>query len=205
MRFNYFKTWENLYCKYFDKNKPLVLRFDAVSTTRSTEINIQHQDVGTFSYALINTAKELSLKYNTIVFCGTDEINLILIDIPQIFNNKKVQRISSVFSQEIFQIFNKYYKEKIIFFDGKCFNIPYDKIVSYIHYRQLSTKLVNYTYFAKRHLKKSQYVNQKLSVIETFVNNTDSYVDYQYFQEGLTYLNGKLINIDDYQNYIFLD
>ena len=93
-----------------------------------------------------------------------------------------------------------FYKKNKIYFDAKTFNIPMEKVYSYIEYRQKSAFCVNTTYLAKRNLRKSDYVNIPLSMITPKLNEYVPYInkDYQYFQKGILYLNGHLIQLDDY-------
>lgn len=203
MGYNYFGMIEDLYCSKISFFKPIVIRFDAENITKNKEFNILDVSIGDFAYALINTARVLSETYKTYVFCSTDEIDLIFINdtfLHKRFKNRKTQRISSIMSQMLSEVFHSFYKKNKIYFDAKTFNIPMEKVYSYIEYRQKSAFCVNTTYLAKRNLRKSDYVNIPLSMITQKLNEYVPYInkDYQYFQKGILYLNGHLIQLDDY-------
>ena len=141
----------------------------------------------------------------------SDEISIIFPDasiLKNKFSSNKVQKISSIFSQEVFKIFNSMYSGDTVFFDAKTFNIPFEKIESYIKYRQNSAKCVCHTYLAKRYLKKSQYRDQSLDII---MKNLDQFCEIphnsEYMHQGILYYDGEYINREEYFStpYIFID
>ena len=187
MGYNYFGMIEDLYCSKISFFKPIVIRFDAENITKNKEFNILDVSIGDFAYALINTARVLSETYKTYVFCSTDEIDLIFINdtfLHKRFKNRKTQRISSIMSQTLSEVFHSFYKKNKIYFDAKTFNIPMEKVYSYIEYRQKSAFCVNIPL---------SMITQKLNEYVPYINK-----DYQYFQKGILYLNGHLIQLDDY-------
>ena len=193
MKYNYFGTLEYKFTNYIHLNKPIVIRLDGENVTKNKEIDMLNQDVGEFAYALIMMARILSKKFHTFVYCGMDEIDFIFTDtsgLKERFKNRKVQRLSSIMSQEVFFIFNQYYKYESIYFDAKCFNIPFSKIYSYFIYRQKSAWCVNNTYVAKRHLKKIDYADISLNEICEKLEKKCPEInrDYIYFKQGLIFL-----------------
>lgn len=209
MGYNYFGKLESNFTTYINLNKPIIIRCDAENVTKNLTLDMLNQNVGEFAYALIYTARELSKKFHTFVFCGTDEIDFIFTDgnnLKERFSNRKTQKIVSIMSQEVFLAFNHFYKYQSIYFDGKCFNIPFSKIYSYFVYRQKSTYCVNNTYLAKRNLDKFEYCNLSLENICKKLKEKCPNInrDYLYFQKGLIFLDGKMIEFEKYfdKNYI---
>lgn len=209
--FNYFGMLESKYNRYINWDKPFVVRFDGVNVTKNLDIDMLDVNIGGFAYALIHTARILSKIYHTFVIVESDEISIIFQDticLKNKFSSNKVQKISSIFSQEVFKIFNSLYSGNTIFFDAKSFNIPSEKIESYIKYREKSAKCVCHTYLAKRYLKKYMYAKQPLHVI---IENLDKYCEiphnYQYLNQGILYFNGKYTTREECfsKSYILLD
>lgn len=200
--FNYFGMIEDNYCRYIGFNKPLVVRFDGVNITKNLNINMLDVNPGGFAYALINTARIMSEKYRCFAIAESDEISLVFAEpsmLKRKFSSNKVQKISSIFSQEIFEVFNTIYNGDTVYFDAKTFNIPFDKIESYIKYRQLSAKCVCNTYLAKRYLAPKYYRRRTLTDI---IKNLDEHCEkthhYEYIMQGILYLNGKYITRESY-------
>lgn len=211
MTFNYFESIADKYCRYLSFKKPLVIRFDGVNITKNRGIDMLDVSEGGFAYAIIKTAITLSKKYHAFTFVESDEISLVISDSSSIkrkFSSNKVQKVSSILSQEVFEIFNKLYRGDTVYFDAKAFNIPFEKIESYFIYRQKSALCVCSTYIAKRHLSYDKYCDLKL---EQIIHNLDTYCkdiphDYEYVKEGIIYYDGYYIDREDFfaDNYVML-
>ena len=202
MRFNYFKTIEDKYSCKVSLEKPIIIRLDGKDVTKNPSIDILSTEKKSFSDALKFTAKYLSLKYNCIVICSTDELSCIFLDgneFKKRFKSNKCQKSSSLLSQEVFLIFNKYYEKSIIFFDARAFNIPRDKIVSYIKYRVISAKNVNITYLSKKAFPYILRKNKKMIQLENMLLNTrfSSILNQEYINKGYIFFNGEIIDTDE--------
>lgn len=202
MGFNYFKMIETKYSSQISFEKPIIIRLDGKDVTKNPNINILDTNKDEFADSLKNTASYLSLKYNCIALSSTDEISLIFLN-TEIFKNKfksnKCQKSSSIIAQEVFQIFNSYYRKNTIFFDARTFNIPKDKIKSYIKYRVVSAHNVNITYLSKKIFPYKIRRNKKLTELKKMLQNTSfkELSNSKYINEGFIFYNGKELNYID--------
>lgn len=201
MGFNYFGLIEDKYCYNVTLKKPIIVRLDGKGITKNLQINMLDESYGGFAYAMINTARDISEKYNALVSVSTDEINLIFYDslvVYEMFKSTKVQKISSLISQEVFAIFNSYYKGNTVFFDARTFNVLDNKIKSYISYRSKTTFCVCNTYVAKRTMPvKDRHgvpLEKLCSILDERYPNIKR--DYEYFKSGFIFFKGYKINKD---------
>ena len=200
MGFNYFGFMQDKYSTNISTSKASIIKLDGKDVTKNLNINMFDNNDGGFAYALINTAKYLSHKYNALVFVSTDEISLLFCnskELESIFGTTKTQKISSLFSQDVARFFNTQYKGySYIYFDAKTFCIPYEKIKSYINYTQKNTYCVSNTYIAKRCLPKSLRHNVSLDTLCNNLENVKINIDREceYFKSGLIFFKGKKIN-----------
>lgn len=201
MKFSYFTMIEDKYSSMISLNKPIVIRLDGKEVTKSKNIQLFNDSVGGFANSIKLTAKEISILYNTLVFVSTDELNLIFID-TNIFYNKfkscKCQKSSSLIAQDVSLLFNNFYDGNIIYFDARTFNIPNDKISSYLKFRKSNAKNVGITYVSKRvfpyHVRKNKKSTQLLDLLKLNFPN-DLYED-KYFNQGEAYYKGRKIDIE---------
>lgn len=195
-RFNYFKTVELKYKYQLSKKNPIVVRFDGKNITKSKQYDISQKNQ--FSINLIETTKRIVKEFNhCIAYVAMDEVNFIFQEPKEFFdyytdNSDSLQYCLSIFQQHFLSIFWK--EMPNIFFGVSMFNIPKDKINSYIAYRKTSAYNVAITYFAKRHLEKSKYVNKKQVEI---LNEIKQKKLYSLFSAYKHFVEGTLIN-DEY-------
>lgn len=195
-KFNYFGMIEDRYSYNVTLKRPTVIRLDGKGITKDLKTNMLDENPGGFAYAMINTAKELSKRYEALVAVSTDEINLVFYDTEVLYNkfgSTKVQKISSLISQEVYSIFNNYYRKgKPVFFDARTFNILDEKIKSYIKYRKSCTYVVCNTYVAKRVMPKKRRHGVPLEKVRNILKKEYSHIeiDYEYFTEGFIFFKG---------------
>ena len=198
-RFNFFKNIENRYKSKISVKKPLVIRFDGKGITKNPFINLLDEKEGSFSDALKKTAKFISGKYRCISFISGDELNLVFenpLTLISYIKSVDIQKINSLLTQELFYIFNKYINAvKPIYFDCRCFNIPKDKIDSYLLYRVNSASNTAIQYFAKKNIDKELRHGKHLDFIINYLeNNIPSYAERTVYQrEGFIYIKGNKI------------
>ena len=199
-RFNFFKNIEDRYKSKISIKKPLVIRLDGKGVTKNPYIDLYDESVGSFSDSLKKTAKFISEKFRCISYASNDEINIVFENpyiLSRIYKSVDIQKINSLLSQEVFYIFNKFMGTKNpIYFDCRCFNIPEDKILSYLRYRVNSSTNTSIQYFAKRNIEKEKRHGKQLSYIINYLEeNIPSYKTRTVYQkEGFIYIKGiKLI------------
>lgn len=200
MRESYFGTIENKYSCKVSLSKPIIIRLDGKGVCKNSAINMYNESVGGFAYALQITAKEISKRYHCLVLISSDEISMIFLDNQTFydkFNSCKCQKSSSLITQEIALIFNNHYSGNFIFFDARTFNIPDDKVPSYITFRTKSAKNVSIHYIAKKYIPFTERKGKKLSEIECILNdnynNCFNINDYHLY--GKAYHNGNELDI----------
>lgn len=196
-RFNFFKNIENRYKSKISLKKPLVIRFDGKGVTKNIYINLIDEREGSFSDCLKKTAKYMSEKYRCVSYVSNDEINLVFespVILNRLFKSVDIQKINSLISQEIFYVFNKFMNTKNpIYFDCRCFNIPENKIDSYLLYRANSSANTSLQYFAKKNIEKEKRHGIQLNLIEQYLEkNIPSFKTRTIYQkEGFIYIKGK--------------
>lgn len=185
------------------RTEPLVIRLDGKDITKNKSINLlDRENEISFTNSLEKTVKYFTEKYNCFAIFGSDETsfvfenpNLILKDMTNDACNYSNEIISG-FSQYFFKYFNEFDKHKVVYWHGKCFSIPENKIKSYIKYRSKIIQNVMTTYFL---MKKGKYDgNEKL---EERINKCKNFADYDIFKElerGILYYNGTRIDLDKF-------
>lgn len=202
-RFDYFKNIENKYKNRYSVLKPLVIRLDGVGVTKNKRINLIDLDKDSFRYNLNQTAKILSQKYNCISYVHCDEISFIFKDpsiLKEKYNSIDIQKINSVFSQEVSFLFYNLSKKKT-YFDCRCFNIKDNKIQSYLNYRMKSAFNTINQYVYKKYIPKTKQQNTQNMNLEFLIkelsSNLELYKNYNDSQlYGVLYDRGNQLNID---------
>lgn len=198
-RFNFFKNIENRYKNKISLKKPLILRLDGKGVTKNPNIDLLDEGENSFSCALKRTGKYIAEKYRCITYISNDEINIIFenpIFISKIFKSIDIQKINSLISQEVFFIFNKYFNtiniKNPIYFDCRCFNIPENKVYSYLKYRYKSSINTSIQYFAKRYIDVKKRHGIKLNeIVYHLENEIPTFKDRTFYQkEGFIYIKG---------------
>lgn len=202
---NYFNNIQKKYSMRVSRTEPLVIRLDGKDITKNKSINLlDRESKNSFTNSLERTVKYFTEKYNCFAIFGSDEVSfifknpkLILEDMTNDACNSSNEIISG-FSQYFFKYFNEFDKHKVVYWHGKCFSIPENKIKSYIKYRSKIIQNVMTTYFL---VKKGKYDgNEKL---EKRINKCKSLADYSTFsniENGVLYYNGARIDLDKFLN-----
>ena len=209
--FNYFKTIELKYKYQLSKSKPIIVRFDGKNITKSTRYNLSKKNE--FTSALISTTEQMVKHFsNCIAYIAIDEVNLIFKDPDEFFehyttNSDSLQYCLSMVQQEFLNIFWRMIPD--IYFGVSIFNIPSDKVDSYIKYRKTSAFNVAVTYFAKRKFNKEQYQNKKQKDIINIIKEHrlyEEFCQYKEFVEGVL-IDNKVIESKnkDYDSALFDD
>lgn len=200
---NYFFNIQAKYSMRLSTKKPLVIRFDGKDVTKNKDINLFYNIKYGFIDSLKQSAIHFSKKYHCLAIFGSDEISfifkdpLILLkdlssDIPS-YSNETI----SLFSQYFFYFFNNIYTKEKIFFHGKCFSIPEEKIESYIKYRSGIIKNVMTTYFL---IMNNDY---KVENLEQRIDRCKKYRDFNELSDavnGYLFFDGNKIDLYDYLN-----
>ena len=174
MKFNYFKMIEDKYKTRLSFKKPIIIRLDGKNITKNKEIDMLNEDLNEFAYALKETASYMSRKFNCITLASSDEINIIINNpnlLYRIYGSMECQKISSLIAQDVGFLFNSNYQGARVLFDARTFNIPNDKIKSYIVYRTQSARNLYTVYFAKKFLTPSERRKKKISEIEYILSS----------------------------------
>lgn len=200
---NYFNNIQKKYSMRVSRTEPLVIRLDGKDITKNKSINLlDRESKNSFTNSLEKTVKYFTEKYNCFSIFGSDEAsfvfknpNLILEDMTNDACNSSNEIISG-FSQYFFKYFNEFDKHKVVYWHGKCFSIPENKIKSYIKYRSKIIQNVMTTYFL---MKKGKYDgNEKLDIR---ISKCKNFADYDIFKElerGILYYNGTRIDLDKF-------
>lgn len=205
MRESYFGMIENKYSCKVSLSKPIIIRLDGKGVCKNSAINMYNESIRGFAYALQITAKEISRRYNSLVLISSDEMSIIFLDTDTFydkFKSCKCQKSSSLITQDISLLFNNHYNGSFIYFDARTFNIPENKVLSYITFRTKSAKNVGIHYIAKKYIPFAQRKGKKLSEIEDILNeqyfNNFRINDYHLY--GKAYYNGKEVDIKELIN-----
>lgn len=201
-RFEFFSKIDKKYNLEIDKKKVICIRADGKGITSNKKINLLDEKKGSFSDSLKECAKLFSIKYqDSLVFCATDEIDFLFLNIDNFLNNyssNRVQEFCSLFSQELFLEFNKIYNETI-FFKCTVFGLYRKNIWSYIISRKHDFVSNLSVYYLKRFAKNYNRKNKSFLEINEYANNNvKGYKDRTLFQkEGLVYYKGKEFSFEE--------
>lgn len=199
MTFNYFKSIEDKYKSRISPNKPIIIRLDGKKITKNKEINMLDESQGAFAYSLKKASAHISRKFNCLVLTSSDEINLIITEpsrLNRLYDSFECQKLSSLISQDIGYIFNQHYKGEMILFDARTFNIPINKVSSYVSYRLQSARNVQTMYFAKRLLSPRERIGKKMHelelILDSFSGEFKNRNDYK--KHGCCFFRGTMID-----------
>ena len=207
-RFDYFKTIEDKYKNRYSTKRPLVVRLDGKGVTKNKYINLMSLKEDSFRYALNETAKIISERYHCIAYVHCDEMSFIFEE-PEFlklkYDSVDIQKINSLFSQEVFYVFNELFEEvQTIYFDCRCYNIPSHKIDSYLKYRVKSSYNTIHHYIYKKYLPKHKQKDKHQMSLEELVevlkSDLEFYTEYNEIQlYGALFSSGEPLNIDEYK------
>lgn len=202
MRHGYFEQIKDNYSIFLGTSKSIILFFDGKNVTSSPFIDLYDFERGSFSKSLLLTANEFSSRWKCKALVGADEI-VFIIDKPDMLIKKYRNTVSNVISlttQEIFLYFNDTYKGKgKIFFHGKVFAIPFERIDSFIKYQAERYFNVLTVYW----MKKYGYFKTgiKLDEMVLIAKKHDEYNNLiSFFKEGLLVENRKYYKLIPYIN-----
>ena len=199
---NYFYQIQTKYNMRISKNKPLVIRFDGKDVTKDKTINLLDMYKNGFLDSLQKTAWYFSYKYNCYTIVGSDELSIIFEDPTEMLgildstSDHHSNEITSLLSQYFFDYFNNYYQEKKIFWHGKCFSIPKEKIKSYIKYRSTIIKNVMVTYFLIR--KNNNSSKEKLDEKLLKCKQYNDFEILNNIKDGILFYKGKRLDIQEF-------
>lgn len=203
---SYFYMWQKKYNMKVSTKKPLVLRFDGKDITKNKQINLTYDFKGSFLNTLKQTAVHFTKKYNCYAILGADEISFILPD-PMLLikdldpsdESTHANEIIALFSQYIFEYFNIHFEGENIFWHGKCFSIPEEKLISYLKFRSGIIKNVMATYFLKTY-NVPLVPNEKLDLVIKKCCEIKDYKPQGQVENGFLYFNGDLIDLFEFEN-----
>lgn len=199
---SYFFQLQKKYNMRISSKMPLVFRFDGKQITKNKDINLMDNYDGSFFNSLEKTARFFSEKYHCYAIFGSDEISFIVTDPNMVIydlepNDKTThsQELIALFSQYFFDYFNHFDTQRKIFWHGKCFSIPENKISSYIKYRSGIIKNVMVTYFAKSNRVNNELgLNDKISMCKTL----PGYNEFAKIQDGILFFGGMKLDLDEF-------
>lgn len=198
---NYFFQIQKKYSMRVSTKQPLIIRFDGKNVTKNKNIDLLGTYNNSFLDNLEKTVKYFTQKYNCFSIFGSDEVSFILANpmllIEDLDSDKTnhSNEIISLFSQYFFDYFNNFDKNKKIYWHGKCFSIPENKIQSYIKYRSGIIKNVMITYFLKT--KGINLGNIKLIEKENKSKQFSDYTILEEIQNGILYYDGYKIDFEE--------
>ena len=152
--------------------------------------------------AFEKTVKFFTEKYHGYSIFGSDEVSFIFPDPMLVIADLDVDKcnrtneIIALFSQIFFHHFNTLYVKDTIFWHGKCFSIPSEKLKSYIKYRSGSIKNVMVTYFLKK--RNSNPGNIKLEEKIEVAKQFSDFKLLEDYQDGILYYDGSRISQKDF-------
>lgn len=203
---SYFYMWQKKYNMKVSTKKPLVIRFDGKDITKNKEINLIYDFKGSFLNTLKQSAIYFSKKYNCYAILGADEISFIIPEPMQFIKDihpsdecSHSNEIIALFSQYFFEYFNLQYNGETIFWHGKCFSIPEEKLISYLKFRSGIIKNVMATYFLKFY-NVSYPPKEKLDLLIKKCTETTNYNLSGQVENGFLYFNGDLIDLFEFEN-----
>lgn len=198
----YFRNYEDKYNPLLSFKNPVVIK--ARVNIDKNDIKFNVGSITEIDSIVRKVASDLSNKYNCIAFSSFNEINLIIEDPSSLSNNNKLDthQIVSLFSQEIFMLYNRFtHNQKTKFVSVNTFNIFKDRVNSYLYSRQ-SICFSNYVCLLSSKLfPKSQIINKSneemLAVLEDIKPSLKSIKNY--IKSGFVSVNGietNLLNIN---------
>ena len=199
---NYFSNLRNKYNTRVSKNKVLIIFLDAKDSSKN-KINLLRGSNDDFFMSVQKTTKVFTQKYNCLAICGTDEISFIFENSDELINtinNEKKYRthdIVSIFSQYFFEYFKNSYNKSTIYWHCNCFNIPSDKVNSYLKYKSRGILKGTTAFFLKQKGVKNANGIKLVEKMKLFY----TYADYPLiddYKEGIVYLNGNRRVLDEY-------
>ena len=199
---NYFFQIQSKYNMRVSTTEPLVIRFDGKDVTKNKELNFFDIYNGSFTDAFEKTVKFFTEKYHGYSIFGSDEVSFIFPDPMLVISDLDVDKcnrtneIIALFSQIFFHHFNTLYIKDTIFWHGKCFSIPSEKLKSYIKYRSGSIKNVMVTYFLKK--RNSNPGNIKLEEKIEVAKQFSDFKLLEDYQDGILYYDGSRISQKDF-------
>lgn len=199
---NYFFQIQKKYSMRVSTKQPLIIRFDGKDVTKNKNIDLLGIYKNSFLNNLEKTVKHFTQKYNCFSIFGSDEVSFILTKPMLLMEDLDLEKtnhsneIISLFSQYFFDYFNNFDKNKKIYWHGKCFSIPENKIKSYIKYRSGVIKNVMVTYFLKT--KGVHLENIKLIEKEKQCKQFLDYNILEKVQKGILYYNGYEIRLEEF-------
>ena len=199
---NYFFQIQSKYNMRVSTTEPLVIRFDGKDVTKNKELNFFDIYNGSFTDAFEKTVKFFTEKYHGYSIFGSDEVSFIFPDPMLVIADLDVDKcnrtneIIALFSQIFFHHFNTLYVKDTIFWHGKCFSIPSEKLKSYIKYRSGNIKNVMVTYFLKK--RNSNPGNIKLEEKIEVAKQFSDFKLLEDYQDGILYYDGSRISQKDF-------
>lgn len=201
MKFNYFKILEDKYKTRLSVKSPIIIRLDGKNICKNKEINMIDESENGFAYALKKTGLYLSRKFECVALVASDEINLIILDpnkLKRIYGHLECQKVSSLVAQEVYFIFNSNFHQEQILFDARAFNIPDNKINSYIIHRSQTANNVYTIYYAKKILSYPERAGLKSSELDKFLCQISEEFKHRstHNRVGTIYINGNNVSLE---------
>ena len=202
---NYFYQIRKKYSMRVSQKEPLVINLDGKNVTKNSELNIIDTYEGGFFNSLEKTVKYFTEKYQCLGIFGADEVSFIFEEPMKLINDTNSDKstysteIISVFSQMFYDYFNHYDSHRKIFWHGKCFSIPTEKVKSYLKYKSKLIQVLATTYF----LKKKKIPDAGRIPWEDKKKMWKEYADYKNLQQlkkGILYLKQRGLYANDYQH-----
>ena len=202
---NYFYQIRKKYSMRLSTKKPLVINLDGKNVTKNKSMNIIDMYNESFLDNLEKTVRFFSEKYKCLAIFGADEVSFIfenpmeLIDDTNTDKSNYSTEIISVFSQYFYDYYNNFDLHKKVFWHGKCFSIPEEKVKSYIKYKSKLIQVLVTTYF----LKKKGIIDAGRIPLKDKLEMCKEYSDYitiSNIEKGILYFEGHKIDVDDFLN-----
>lgn len=203
---NYFAQIRKKYSMRVSQKNPLVINLDGKDATKNKMLNLVINHENGFLQNMQRTVEFFTRKYNCISIFGADEVSFIFLDPTELVSdlnsdkNYYSNEILALFSQYFFDYFNNETSKEKIFWHGKCFSIPQEKVKSYIKYKQELIKNVVTTYFLKRKGINNAGKIKSKERIEKCKEYKEEYAKISNIENGILYLNGDRIDIQEYLN-----
>ena len=198
---NYFAQIRKKYSMRVSQKNPLVINLDGKDATKNKMLNLLINHENGFLQNMQRTVEFFTRKYNCISIFGADEVSFIFLNPTKLVSdlnsdkNYYSNEILAVFSQYFFDYFNNETSKEKIFWHGKCFSIPEDKLASYIKYRSGIIKNVMVTYFAKvNRVNNDLGLEEKVQMCKTL----PGYDDFSEIQDGILFFGGMKIDLDEF-------
>ena len=201
---SYFYQIQLKYSMRVSLKNPLVIRLDGKNATKGRRNDFINNHPGTFLYALEESAKYFSKKYNCISIFGSDEISFIFPNPSLLINDldkehfNHTNEIIALFSQYFFDYFSSLYTQEKIFWHGKCFSIDKSKVCSYLRFRSNIISNVMSTFYLIKH---NDYHGH--GRLKSRIKQCQSHSDFNTLSNtlyGILYSNGNRISLEDYYN-----